>query len=151
MIALVPEPLLKDMSSLETMLARYKRAEQIKELWRPTFEECFEYALPARESFYPTTAGQSKTDKIFDETAVVGVQEFASRLQAGIVPNFARWAELIAGSEIPQEEKKEVNEDLETVTSYIFEMLQNSNFSQEVHEAFLDLAVGTGAFISRRR
>ena len=47
-----------------------------------TFEECYEYSMPARESFYPTTAGQTKTDKIFDETAVVGVQEFASRLQA---------------------------------------------------------------------
>ena len=147
MVALVPEPILKDMSSLETMLARYKRAESIKELWRPTFEECFEYALPARESFYPTTAGQTKTDKIFDETAVVGVQEFASRLQAGIVPNFARWAELVSGSEIPLDQRKETDEMLDQVTNYVFEVLQNSNFSQEVHESFLDLAVGTGALL----
>tara|TARA_R100000700_G_C3174101_1_gene148719 strand:- start:203 stop:1801 length:1599 start_codon:yes stop_codon:yes gene_type:complete len=147
MVAIVPEPLFKEMNNLESMLARYKRAESIKELWRPTFEECFEYALPARESFYPTTAGQSKTDKIFDETAVVGVQEFASRLQAGIVPNFARWAELIAGSEVPPDDRKATNEALDGVTNYIFEVLQNSNFSQEVHESFLDLAVGTGALL----
>tara|TARA_B100000424_G_scaffold138006_1_gene104747 strand:- start:1219 stop:2820 length:1602 start_codon:yes stop_codon:yes gene_type:complete len=147
MIALVPEPILKEMNDLENMLARYKRAESIKELWRPTFEECYEYSMPARESFYPVSAGQAKTDKIFDETAVVGVQEFASRLQAGIVPNFARWAELISGSEIPMEERKEVNESLDSVTNYIFEMLQNSNFAQEVHESFLDLAVGTGALL----
>jgi len=147
MVALIPQPILKDMSNLDTMLARYKRAESIKELWRPTFEECYEYSMPARESFYPTSAGQSKTDKIFDETAVVGVQEFASRLQAGIVPNFARWAELISGSEVPQEQRKDTNADLDEVTNYIFEMLQNSNFAQEVHESFLDLAVGTGALL----
>ena len=147
MVALIPQPILKEMSSLENMLARYKRAESIKELWRPTFEECFEYSMPARESFYPTSAGQTKTDKIFDETAVVGVQEFASRLQAGIVPNYARWAELIAGSEIPSEERTEVNESLDGVTNYVFEILQNSNFAQEIHESFLDLAVGTGALL----
>ncbi len=147
MVALIPQPILKEMSSLENMLARYKRAESIKELWRPTFEECFEYSMPARESFYPTSAGQTKTDKIFDETAVVGVQEFASRLQAGIVPNYARWAELIAGSEIPSEDRNEVNESLDGVTNYVFEILQNSNFAQEIHESFLDLAVGTGAML----
>ena len=64
MVALVPEPIQKDMNNLENMLARYKRAESIKELWRPTFEECYEYSMPARESFYPTTAGQAKTDKL---------------------------------------------------------------------------------------
>ena len=87
MVALVPNPILKEMDGIENMLARYKRAQSIKELWRPTFEECYEYSMPARESFYPTTAGQTKTDKIFDETAVVGVQEFASRLVAGVWNN----------------------------------------------------------------
>ena len=51
--------------------------------------------------FYAETAGQRRDDRIFDETAVVGVQEFASRLQSGLVPNFARWADLMAGSEVP--------------------------------------------------
>ena len=29
---------------------------------------------------------------------VVGVQEFASRLQSGLTPNFARWADFVAGA-----------------------------------------------------
>ena len=147
MVALVPEPISKEMGDIENMIARYKRAQSIKELWRPTFEECYEYSMPARESFYPTTAGQTKTDKIFDETAVVGVQEFASRLVAGIVPNYARWAEMVAGTEVPAEERTQVNESLDAVTNYVFEILQNSNFAQEIHESFLDLAVGTGALL----
>ena len=52
------------------------------------------------------------------------------------MPNYARWADFVAGSEIPKEDQKDVNEVLDTVTEYVFEVLQNSNFSQEVHETF---------------
>lgn len=122
----------------------YKKAKAFRENWVPLFEECYEYALPQRESFYYEEAGQRRDEKIFDETAVVGTQEFASRLQSGIVPNFARWADLTAGSEVPVEQREEVDNVLDEVTEYVFEVLNNSNFSQEVHESFMDLAVGTG-------
>lgn len=125
-------------------LERYQKAKAFRENWVPLFEECYEYALPQRESFYYETAGQRRDDKIFDETAVVGVQEFASRLQSGLVPNFARWADLVSGSEVPPKEREAVDNDLDAVTEYVFEVLQNSNFNQEVHESFMDLAVGTG-------
>ncbi len=125
-------------------LERYEKAKAHRQNFVDLFEECYEYALPQRESFYYETAGQRRDDKIFDETAVVGVQEFASRLQSGLVPNFARWADLMAGSEIPEGDRDFVDNDLDEITEYVFEILQNSNFSQEVHEAFMDLAVGTG-------
>lgn len=128
-------------------IARYEKAKAKRENFVPLFEECYEYALPQRESFYHETIGQRRDDKIFDETAVVGVQEFASRLQSGLVPNFARWADLTAGSEIPKEQRDEVNNDLDEVTDYVFEVIQNSNFAQEVHESFMDLAVGTGVLV----
>ena len=129
------------------ILARYKHAQSIKQQWTSVFEECYEYALPQRESFYSETIGRRRTDHIFDETAVVGIQEFASRLQSGIVPNYARWANFVAGTEVPKQEQKEVNLALDEVTEYVFEILQNSNFSQEVHETFLDIAVGTGVLL----
>ena len=113
-------------------LERYEKAKAHRQNFVDLFEECYEFALPQRESFYYETAGQRRDDKIFDETAVVGVQEFASRLQAGLVPNFARWADLIAGSEVPKEERDIVDNDLDTITEYVFEILQNSNFSQDL-------------------
>ena len=128
----------------KTYIQRYQKAKSFREQWVPLFEECYEYALPQRESFYSETPGERRDDKIFDETAVVGVQEFASRLQSGIVPNFARWADLMSGSEVPKDQREEIDNQLDDVTDYVFEVLQNSNFSQEVHESFMDLAVGTG-------
>lgn len=132
---------------VKQLLSRYSHARAIKDMWLPVFEECYEFALPQRESFFSESIGSKRTDRIFDETAVVGVQEFASRLQAGIVPNYARWADFVAGSEIPKDQRREVNLALDETTEYVFEILQNSNFSQEVHETFLDIAVGTGCLL----
>lgn len=125
-------------------LERYQKAKTNRANWEPIFEECYEYALPQRESFYAETPGQRRDDRIFDETAVVGVQEFASRLQSGLVPNFTRWADLVSGSEVPVDQREAIDNELDEVTEYVFEVLQQSNFSQEVHESFMDLAVGTG-------
>tara|TARA_X000000368_G_scaffold700_1_gene528 strand:+ start:6921 stop:8495 length:1575 start_codon:yes stop_codon:yes gene_type:complete len=134
-------------SPVNALLKRYESAKAVKDQWKGTFEECYEFALPQKESFYDETQGRRRTDRIFDETAVVGIQEFASRLQSGIVPNFSRWAEFRAGNEIPKEDKKEVDLLLDEVTEYVFELLQNSNFSQEVHESFLDIALGTAVLL----
>jgi hypothetical protein len=132
---------------VEAILRKYKEADALKLQWKDKFEEAYEYCLPQRESFYDEEAGQKRTDKIFDETAVVGIQEFASRLQAGIVPTFARWANFEAGVEIPKEKTEEVNASLDDITQFIFEIIGNSNFNSEVHEAFMDLAVGTGCML----
>ena len=134
-------------SKVGLFLKRFKKAEGIKDYWKEKFEEAYEYCLPQRESFFEETPGQRRTDKIFDETAVVGIQEFASRLQAGMTPTFARWADFEAGSEMPEQMKPSINEALDSITSYVFEVLQNSNFNTEVHEAFMDVALGTGCLL----
>jgi hypothetical protein len=113
------------------------------------FEECYEYALPQRESFYYEEAGQRRDDKIFDETAVVGVQEFASRFKAALCLTL-RGGLICSGSEVPPDQRDAVDNDLDEVTEYVFEVLQNSNFNQEVHESFMDLAVGTGVLALKR-
>ena len=128
-------------------MKKYSDAEGIHDHWKDKYEEAYEYTMPSRESFYEETIGERRTDKIFDETAVVGIQEFASRLQAGLVPTYGRWANLEAGSEIPDEQKPSVNEALDEITKYVFEILAGSNFNQEVHEAFMDCAIGTGVML----
>ena len=103
-----------------SILKQYKEAQNTKDYWKDKFEEAYEYCLPNRESFYEESPGQRRTDKIFDETAVVGVQEFASRLQAGITPTFARWADFQAGSEVPDSQKQFINLELDKITNYSF-------------------------------
>jgi hypothetical protein len=134
-------------SYVDDILRRFNAAKTRKDYWNGYFEEAYEYSMPMRESMFEEGIAKRKTDKIFDETAVVGVQEFASRLQAGMVPTFARWADLRSGTEVPVQERLRIDESLDAITDYIFEILQNSNFNQEVHESFMDLAVGTGSLL----
>lgn len=128
-------------------IAKFEKAKTIRREFEDLYDEIFEYCLPQRQGFKNYTPGQRRDDKIFDETAVVGVQEFASRLQSGLVPNFARWADFVAGSEVPEGEADQINNELDKVTEYIFEVIQTSNFAQEIHECFIDLALGTAVLL----
>jgi len=131
------------MANPKQIIQRYSKAKSARQNWLDVWQECYEYSLPLRESFFFESPGQSRMDKIFDETAVVGVQEFASRLQHGIVPNFATWFRLEPGSDIPDEMRTEIQGQLDEITEYVGQIIQHSNFSQEANESFLDIAVGT--------
>lgn len=108
------------------------------------FDQAFKFAMPGRGSFYSTVTDKD-VDDVFDETAVVGVQEFASRFQAAMTPNHSRWADLEAGTDIPEADRDEVNKQLDEVTKAVFEVIHGSNFSQESYESYLDLAITLGA------
>jgi hypothetical protein len=124
------------------ILARYNQAMSKRSHWEAGYQDCYDYALPGRTSFFERSKG-GDTPEIFDETAVIGVQEFASRLQAGLTPNYGEYIKLQAGSEIPEEERDEVNASLEEVGRYVMSEIANSNFSQEANECYLDIALGT--------
>lgn len=130
--------------TLKKLKALHKRALAKREPWEAGYQECYDYTLPGRQSFFRHNASDDAVE-IFDETAVIGVQEFASRMQAGLVPNYAKWVKLEAGTAVPDERKAEVNEQLERVTDVFFEHIHASNFAEEAHESLIDIALGTAA------
>jgi hypothetical protein len=141
-LALVPATPADD-GTLKDALERWHLAREARQPWESVYDDCYLYGLPSKTSFYDRNPGVDRTSRIFDETAVVAVQELASRLQAGIVPSNARWAELEPGGDVPAEERAEVLAALEGVNQFLFDTIQSSNFAQEIHEALLDLALGT--------
>lgn len=128
----------------EKVLRCFERARQLRAPKEARFDQAMRYAMPGRGAFFSSNA-DSEIDDIFDETAIIATQEFASRLQAGITPNFTRWAKLNAGLDIDALDAEQVNRDLEAVTEFVFDVLNASNFPQESAEAFMDLAVTLGA------
>lgn len=133
-----------DKPTIKKLKALHKRALAKRESWEAGYQECYDYCLPGRQSFFQRNLTDDAVE-IFDETAVIGVQEFASRMQAGLVPNYSKWVKLEAGHAIPDEQKAEVNAQLEKVTDTFFEYLHASNFSEEAHESLIDIALGTAA------
>lgn len=132
---------------LDAILKRYKAHDSVRDQWVQTWQDCYDLALPMRTGFYATVPGQKNTDQIFDSTAVQATQEFASRMQAGLTPPFAKWFDFAAGSDVPTEQRSEVTRQLEEISTYVWEVLQNSNLDQELHEAYVDLSLGTGALL----
>ena len=137
----------KSTEGVAALMKRYETAKQHRSSWESHWKECYEYALPQREVFNETAEGSKKNTKIYDSTALIGTQRFASRLQSTLVPPFKKWAKLSAGTGIPKEAQGKIDKQLEEVTDTLFSFINQSNLATEAHEAFLDLAVGTGALL----
>lgn len=133
-----------ELGNVKDVISRFETAKKARESWSTHLRECYEYALPQRETFMAHSPGKKKNAEVYDATAVVGVQKFASRLQSSLTPPWRRWSILTPGSEIPEREHAEVQKVLDDITKIVFDHINHSNFSQQSHEAFLDLAVSTG-------
>jgi hypothetical protein len=131
-------------ATAKSVVQRFQRAKRTHDHWRALWQEAFDYALPNRQGFEDDTPGGRRNHNIFDETAVVGVPRFASRLQVGFFPPHGRAFRLEPG---PQFEGRgnsiRIQRDLDQITDLIHQALRNSNFAAELHEGLQDLAVGT--------
>ena len=116
-------------------------------MWRTHLKECYKYAMPERETLDQWSEGQKKNVDVYDSTAIIGLQKYANRMQSQVVPPWKQWLILKAGTEVKEEEQESVNQYLEKVTKIIFDHINHSNFDTQIHEAFLDLGVSTGAIL----
>jgi len=132
---------------IQNLLARYDRAVERREYWRSLMQDCYRYAVPDRELWDFRTPGQRKGHELFDATAPIAVQEFASRIQANICPAWRNWSKMVPGPGLPREfrEDDELALYLEEQTEVFFGYINHSNFVLKTHESFQDLAIGTGA------
>lgn len=133
------------LENAEALIERRNRAAKIKELWRSTYQECYQYAMPARETFSWQTEGQRKNNVLYDSTLQEATYTAANTLIALLFPVWTRWAELAPGGAIdPDNVPPEVKEGLQKSTKIFFDFLNASNFSTVISEVALDLMVGTG-------
>ena len=108
-----------------------------RDKFKPLFQDAYDYTMPTRQGFdHSDQLGQSRTDRIFDETAVVGVTEFAEELQSSIMPRCSRWANLVAGSDIEDPmEAEEIKEELQAIKQRGFDENAQTNLETENKEA----------------
>ena len=140
----------KELGGVEQLIQRFDAAKARKMPWIAHLRECYEYALPQRDNFSGQAKGSKKNTAIYDSTAVIGVTKYASRLQASLVPPWRRWSILAPGSEVPENEREQVQTALDKNTEIIFDHINHSNFATQCHESFLDLAVSTGSMTVKR-
>ena len=132
---------------MDGMLKRIKAAKANKQKWESHLKECYQYAMPERETIDQHSPGQKKNQKRFDSTAVLALEDFSARMESSLVPAWRKWFKLEVGTEIPEENEQEVEEYLEEATDIIFDHINHSNFNAQIKETFLDLGVSTGCLI----
>lgn len=135
----------KGLGSMKILLKRADKAREMWELWRSIHQEAFDFSAPQRSTFHQHSPGQRKNRHVFDSTAIDGLVTFANRIQGAIIPSWMEWQQLVAGTDIPDEEKDKLNALLEQETKTFFSIVNHSNFSTEITPGLSDLGIGTGA------
>jgi hypothetical protein len=139
---------------METMtakqiLSRYNRARERRANWESHWRECYDYAMPHRESAISgSDPGGKRADKLFDGTAPDAVEQLAASLLSQLTPPWARWFGLAEGSDLAPEEKDLVADTLERATAILQAHFDKSNFAVEMHQCYLDLVTaGTACLL----
>jgi len=130
------------------ILARYQDANAIKSQWVTHLQEAYRLAIPNRDTWFNQQPGAKRNLDVFDSTAVLGVPSFATRLQAVLLPPWRHFTQLTPGPDIPKakRENSRLQELLADANDLFFSFVNHSNMASQVHEAFQDLAIGTGCY-----
>lgn len=138
------------------VLKRFQAAEKRKKNWDRTYEEALSYAAPQRESFETHMRSQNRGarrdgfQQVFDSTALMAYQKFASNLQMSLVPPFKKWVNFVPGRLIENPDRPALAKSLEDIRDAFFTYLHMSNFDTQIAESLLDLGLGTGALLVQK-
>jgi hypothetical protein len=120
--------------------ARFAAARERRRPIEPVWQACYEVALPP-----PGGAAA-----LFDATAADAAEQLAASLLAELTPPWSRWFGLAPARPATEEtaETRAAAEALEDAAIVLQGHFDRSNFTIEMHQAFVDLVVaGTGALL----
>ena len=121
----------------EDILARHLRALDQRRAYDGLWRDCYDHVLPAMPA---------ERVAIFDATAADAAEQLAASLLAELTPPWSRWFGLAPGR--PGEGDNQAAVALEDAAETLQGHLDRSNFSLEMHQAFLDLVIaGTGVLL----
>lgn len=132
----------------DALLKRFRKAKAARANWEDLWQDIYDLVLPAREGFYEATPGEERTEEIFDETALVALAEFVSRIHQGVIPAHLMWFRLEPGPEVQDpQQRKELQQQLDVVGKFIWDAIVNSNFINEAQEVLTDIGIGWSTLI----
>lgn len=134
---------INNLEKLEIVLSRYERAKNRRQSWENHWQDCYDYALPQRGGFNTVNiVGASRVQTLYDGTALDAVDQLAASLLGHLTPPWSQWFGFKPGPDLTESEAQSIAPVLEDIARKIQSHLDRSNFSVEMHQCFLDLAVG---------
>lgn len=131
----------------EVLSARIKTARDEIALNRQLYEDADEYTNPFKNGFKDKNGTHNTNTKSYDSTAMIAANNFVNTMVSKFTPPFMRWAELLSGPAIKEEDRARLNKDLEKVSNITFSNINASNFATASPEMYWELGKGTGVLI----
>ena len=134
------------MTDIQTLYHRFQKAKSARSRWETPWQECYEYALPHRESIFNPT--HSPINHLFDGTAPDSVDQLAALILSEMTPPWLRWFQLTTGSDLSIEESDRIGPTLDLISESLQTNFDRSNFALEIHQCYLDLiTAGTACLL----
>lgn len=128
---------------LGVIIDRFNLAKSRRSNWESHWQECYDYALPQRGNFTQSDiAGERKNQHLYDGTAMDAVDQLAASLLGNLTPPWTQWFGFKPGPDLSPQEAEQLAPVLEEAARKIQMHFDQSNFSVEMHQCFLDLVVG---------
>lgn len=127
------------------LIKRWERLSDARRTWDNTYQELATYILPRRANITVVrTPGVKQTERLYDGTAIHANELLAASLAGSLTSGADRWFSLkMSMAELNDD--SEVAQWLDDVADRIYLGLNQSNFSAEGHEVYLDIGgFGTG-------
>lgn len=133
----------------EALRRRYERARSQRGIWESLWQDCYDYALPARRpGSTGSRPGQQGGERLFDATAADAAEQLAGSLLSQLTPPWSRWFGFQPGRDVPPEQQGAMAAELDKAAQVLQAQFDRSNFSVEIHQAFLDLVVAGSACLA---
>lgn len=110
---------------------RHERARSQRGSWDALWQDCYDYALPARRGV--GTAGSTGNgrvnERLFDATAADAAEQLAAALLSQLTPPWSRWFAFQPGRDIPEEQHGAVSAELDKAAELLQAQFDRSNLS----------------------
>ena len=127
------------MAKIKEIKERFKSAKNARAEVDSYIDTAFLYSIPQRRIYLKAQNKMKPNPEIYDSTAVIGVQRFATKLQSMLVPSVQTWMKLKAGTDFDEVEEGEASElqlQYDKDTEAFFTEIKHSNFDTQVSESF---------------
>ena len=128
----------------KSIFSRFSRLKNDRAVWEGHWEEIAERVLPRSRIFTgELTAGDKRTSKLYDATAALACERFASAVESLLTPRGSRWHQLRSTNPTLNKEH-DVRLWFDQVTNIMFSYRYSpkSFFSSQMYEGYMS----TGAF-----
>jgi hypothetical protein len=130
------------------VVQRYRKAKDRRASWESLWQDCYDYALPARDTAIRSVGVRRTGDRLFDGTAPDAVDQLAASMMAQLTPPWAPWFGFSLGPDVEPKERPLLASELERATTVLQSHFDRSNFAVEMHQCYLDLVTaGTAALL----